>query len=60
MQIPNFAFIHSNMNIFVVVYNKVNKMVGFKNEPRDLLSNVNVAVQVRIWCIREYTSVSTN
>ena len=30
----------------VVVYNKVNKLVKVKNEPRDLLPNVNKGKQV--------------
>ena len=32
--------------VVVVVYNKVNKLVKIKNEPRDLLPNVNKGKQV--------------
>ena len=46
MRTTNFAIKISYVNIFVVVYNNVNKLVEIKNEPRDLLTNVNKGKQV--------------
>ena len=48
MLIPNFALKNFSYEYWlpVVVYNKVNKLVKIKNEPRDLLPNVNKGKQV--------------
>ena len=45
MLIPNFAFKISHMNIYCCCLHKVNKLVEIKNEPRDLLTNVNKGKQ---------------
>ena len=46
MLIPIFAFKISNMNMYCCCLHKVNKLVEIKNEPRDLLPNVNDCKQV--------------
>ena len=45
MLFPNFEFKNSNMNICCRCLHKVNKLVEIKNEPRDLLTNVNKGKQ---------------
>ena len=47
MLIPNFAFIYfSREYLLLLLFTKVNKLPEIKNEPRDLLTNVNKGKQV--------------
>ena len=46
MLFPNFELKIPNMNICCRCLHKVNKLVEIKNEPRDLLTNVNKGKQV--------------
>ena len=46
MLIPNSHLKISHMNIGCCCLPKVNKLVEIKNEPRDLLTNVNKGKQV--------------
>ena len=46
MLIPNFAFIYFSYEYLLLLLHKVNKLAEIKNEPRDLLTNVNKGKQV--------------
>ena len=41
MLIPSFAFIYFSYQYLSCCLHKVNKLAEIKNEPRDLLTNVN-------------------
>ena len=46
MLIPNFAFIYFSYEYLLLLLHKVNKLAEIKNEPRNLLPNVNKGKQV--------------